>query len=81
MATTTLRYGYSSMTTPSSTFDFNMADRTQVLKKRTRVLGGFDPSDYESQYLWASARDGTQVPISLVYRKDKLQRGKNPLLL
>ena len=81
VATTTLRYGYSSMTTPSSTFDFNMADRTQVLKKRTRVLGGFDPSDYESQYLWASARDGTQVPISLVYRKDKLQRGKNPLLL
>ncbi len=81
VATTTLRYSYSSMTTPTSTYDFNMADQTQVLRKRTRVPGNFDPDDYESRYLWATARDGTQVPISLVYRKDRLERGKNPTVL
>lgn len=79
--TTTLRYAYSSMTTPSSTYDFDLATRTQELKKRERVVGDFDPSHYESQYLWATATDGTRVPVSLVYRKDLLERGKNPLLL
>ncbi len=79
--THTLRYVYTSMTTPSTTYDYDMRARTQELKKRTKVLGDFDPDDYESRYLWAEARDGTRVPISLVYRKDLLDRGENPLLL
>ena len=79
--THTLRYAYSSLTTPWSTYDFDLAERTQELKKRERVVGDFDPSDYQSEYLWATATDGTQVPISLVYRKDQLRRGENPLLL
>ena len=81
VATSTLRYSYSSMTTPSSTYDFNMANRTQVLKKRTKVSGGFNPENYQTQYLWAPARDGTEIPISLVYRKDQLDRGNNPTVL
>jgi oligopeptidase B len=80
-STTTLRYVYTSMTTPMSTYDFDMATRTQELMKRDRVLGGFDPADYESKYLWATARDGNRVPVSIVYRKDQLDRGQNPLLL
>lgn len=79
--TTTLRYSYSSMTTPTSTYDFNMEDRTQLLKKRTKVPGGFNPNDYESQYIWATARDGTEIPISLVYRKDTFDPGTNPTVL
>ena len=79
--TSILRYAYSSMTTPWSTYDFDMATREQELKKRDRVLGDFDPEDYESEYLWAEARDGTRVPLSIVYRKDQFQRGTNPLLL
>lgn len=81
VATNTLRYSYSSMTTPPSTFDFNMEKQTQVLKKQTRVSGDFRPENYESQYVWATAEDGTPIPISLVYRKDKLDRGKNPTVL
>jgi oligopeptidase B len=80
-STTTLRYVYTSMTTPTSTYDFDMATRTQELMKRDLVLGDFDPEDYESKYLWATARDGARVPVSIVYRKDQLDRGNNPLLL
>ena len=78
--THTLRYVYTSMTTPSTTYDFDMRTREQTLMKREKVLGDFDPADYESQYLWVEARDGTQVPVSLVYRKDLFERGKNPLV-
>jgi oligopeptidase B len=79
--THTLRYVYTSMTTPSTTYDYDMRAGTQELKKRTKVVGDFDPDDYQSRYLWAEARDGTEVPISLVYRKDTIDRGENPLLL
>lgn len=79
--TNTLRFGYTSLTTPSTTYDFDMVTRERELKKQTKVLGGFDPSDYESQYVWAEARDGAKVPISLVYRKDMLDRGHNPTVL
>jgi oligopeptidase B len=76
-----LRYVYTSMTTPNSTYRFDMAAGTQELLKREKIGGGFDPDNYESRYLWATARDGVQVPISIVYRKDQLDRGHNPLLL
>ena len=79
--TTVLRYGYTSMTTPRSTYDYDMAARTTTLRKRDEVLGGFDPSGYVTERLHAPARDGVQVPISIVYRKDLVKNGKAPLLL
>lgn len=80
-ATTLLRYGYSSLTTPNSVFDYDMAARTKTLLKQDSVLGGFDRNNYESKRLWATAGDGTQVPVSLVYRKGFTQDGAAPMLL
>ncbi len=77
-----LRYGYTSMTTPNSTFDYDMNARTKTLLKQEEVLGGFDKDDYKTERLYATAGDGTRVPISLVYRKDLFRRnGSAPLLL
>ena len=80
-ATTVLRYHYSSMTTPPSVFDYDMATTERTLRKQTRVLGGFDAQNYVTERLDAEARDGTAVPISLVYRRDLRREGGNPLLL
>ncbi|MDZ7738992.1 MAG: S9 family peptidase [Bacteroidales bacterium] len=76
-----LRYTYTSLTTPSSTFDFNMKTREEELLKQTEVLGDFSADNYKSERLWATADDGTQIPISLVYRKGFEQNGQSPLLL
>lgn len=77
-----LRYGYNSLTTPSSTIDFNMKTKEKEVKKETEVLGGkFQKENYESKRVWATATDGTQIPISMVYRKGIKQDGKNPFLL
>ena len=76
-----LRYAYSSLTTPNSTYDYNMKSREKVLRKQDKVLGDFDPQRYEARRLYATAGDGTRVPISLVYRKGLKPNGKNPLLL
>jgi oligopeptidase B len=76
-----LRFVYASMTTPESVYDYNMITRERVLLKREEVLGGFDPADYRTERLMATARDGTRVPISLVYRKGMVRDGSNPLLL
>jgi Protease II len=76
-----LRYSYSSLTTPSSTYSYNMETGAVSLLKQTEVLGGFDKNNYESKRLWAKAADGTQVPISLVYRKGYPQDGTGKLLL
>ncbi len=77
-----LRYGYTSMTTPNSTFDYDMNARTKTLLKQEEVLGGFDKNRYQTERLYATAGDGTRVPISLVYRKDLFRRnGSAPLLL
>ncbi|MFT6177086.1 MAG: oligopeptidase B, partial [Bacteroidia bacterium] len=65
-----LRYGYTSMTTPSSVFDYNMATRDKVLLKQQIVLGGYDESLYDSKRIWATARDGKKIPMSVVYRKE-----------
>jgi oligopeptidase B len=80
-ATTLLRYSYSSLTTPNSVYDYNMAAKTKTLLKQDSVLGGFDKNNYESKRLWATAGDGTLVPVSLVYRKGFVQDGTAPMLL
>jgi oligopeptidase B len=77
-----LRYAYTSLTTPRSVYDYDLDRRTRVLVKQDEVLGGFDPAAYRTERLWATAADGAQVPISLVYRVDRFRRdGRNPLLL
>jgi oligopeptidase B len=77
-----LRYNYNSLTTPSSVIDFNMETREKKIKKESEVLGGkFNKDNYESKRIWAIAADGTQIPISMVYRKGMKQNGDNPLLL
>ena len=78
--TDVLRYGYSSLTTPNSTYDYNMVTREKTLMKQQEVVGDFDPANYKTERLWAPARDGVKVPISLVYRKD-LKKDDMPLLL
>jgi oligopeptidase B len=79
-ATTTLRFVYTSLTTPASTFDYDLETRERVLRKRQPVPN-YDPSLYASERSFATARDGTRVPISLVYRRDRRQGGPQPLLL
>ncbi len=76
-----LRFSFTSLTTPGSTFDYNMETREKKLLKQQEVLGGFNPSNYESKRLYAIAHDGVKVPVSLVYRKGISLNGKNPCLL
>lgn len=76
-----LRYGYTSLTTPSSTFDYNMDTKEKELKKQQEVIGGYDPKNYVTERLMAKATDGTMVPISLVYKKGFEKNGQKPLLL
>lgn len=78
---TTLRYGYTSLTTPSSVYDYNMVTKVKTLKKQQEVLGGYNPTDYVTERLNATAKDGTKVPISLVYKKGFKKDGNAPLLL
>jgi oligopeptidase B len=74
-----LRYNYTSLTTPATTYEFNMATGRRSLLKVTPVLGGFDAANYKTEYLHAVARDGVQIPISIVYRKDTPRDGTAPL--
>lgn len=76
-----LRFSYSSLTTPYSTFDYNMKSKEKKLLKRQEVVGDFDPARYQAERLYAEAKDGTKVPISLVYKKGIQRDGNNPLLL
>ena len=77
-----LRYGYQSLATPASVIDFNMKTKEKNILKEHEVLGGkFDKNNYIEERIWATAKDGTKVPISMVYRKGMLKNGKNPLLL
>jgi oligopeptidase B len=76
-----LRYGYQSLTTPSSVIDFDMKTKTKTVLKEQEVLGGnFDKNNYNEERIWATATDGTKVPISIVYKKGMIKNGKNPLL-
>jgi oligopeptidase B len=77
----TLRYSYTSLTTPRSVYDYNMDDRSKVLLKEQEVLGDFDKSNYEAKRLYANSRDGKQIPVSIVYRKGIEKDGNNPTLL
>jgi len=79
--TEVLRYSYSSLTTPRSVYDYNMKTGEKKLLKREEVLGKFNPDDYQSERLTATAQDGTKIPISLVYRKGLTKDSNNPLLL
>jgi oligopeptidase B len=80
--TNLIRYGYNSMTTPSSVIDFNVETKTKDIKKEQQVLGGkFDKNKYKSERLWATAIDGTQIPISIVYHKKTKITKDTPLLL
>lgn len=76
-----LRFGYSSLTTPASVFDYNMASRERELKKQMEVVGGYNSDDYQSERIWAKAKDGVDIPISLVYKKSLKKESGNPLLL
>jgi len=79
--TNILRYGYMSLTTPSSVLDFNMETKDKKVLKETEILGGkFDKNNYESKRVWAPAADGTMIPISMVYRKGMKIDGTNPVL-
>lgn len=80
--TVVLRYGYTSMTTPSSTIDFNMVTKEKTVLKEQEVLGGkFDKDNYESERIWATSKDSTKIPMSIVYRKGIKKDGKNPVLM
>lgn len=79
--TNILRVGYTSLTTPTSTFDYEMDTKGLELLKRQEVVGGYDPLLYQSERLYASSRDGKEVPISLVYKKGTKLDGSSPLLL
>lgn len=74
-----LRYGYTSLTTPSSAIDFNMRTHKETLLKEQEVLGTFNKEDYESKRIWVNAKDGTKVPLSLVYKKTTKLDGTAPL--
>jgi len=77
-----LRYGYNSMTTPSSVFETNMDTKETETLKQQEVLGGqFDSNNYQSERVMIEARDGTKVPVSIVYRKGMEKNGQNPFLL
>jgi oligopeptidase B len=76
-----LRYGYSALTTPNSTFDFNMRTKEKTLLKQQEIVGGYTEADYQSERVWATAQDGTKIPISMVYRKGITKTGNNPILL
>jgi oligopeptidase B len=76
---TKLRYVYSSLTTPESVYEYDMANGTTRLLKREKISGGFDPSMYTSERIFIKARDGTRVPVSLVYKTSLRRPGKNPL--
>lgn len=79
--TNVLRYSYTSLTTPSSMFDYNMDTKTKTLLKQEEVVGGYNVADYQSERAYATAEDGTKIPISIVYKKGMKKDGKNPTLL
>ncbi len=80
--TDVLRYTYSSLTTPNSTYEYNMYEKKQLLLKQTEVIDpAFAIDNYTSERLFATATDGTKIPVSLIYKKGIEKNGKNPLLL
>jgi oligopeptidase B len=76
-----LRFTYASFITPNSVYDYNMRTRKRELKKQKEVLGGYDPDEYQSERIFATAGDGTRIPISMVYKKGMVKDGSTPLYL
>lgn len=81
MDTHVLRYGYTSLTTPNSTYDYDMRSRSRTLLKQQEVVGGYNPADYQTERLWAIAKDGTKIPMSIVYKKGLQKNSENPTML
>ena len=79
--TSTVRYIYTSLTTPTTTYEYDMNTKSQKMLKQEEVVGGYNPEDYSSERLFATATDGTKVPISLVYKKGTELSNNTPLLL
>jgi oligopeptidase B len=76
-----LQFRYTSLVTPPATYDYNMDTKQRQLRSQEAVLGGYDPGQYQSERIFASAPDGVRVPVSLVYKKGLVRNGKRPLLL
>ena len=79
--TTNLRFSYSSMTTPSEVYDYDMASRTRMLRKRQEIPSGHNPADYVTTRIMATSHDGAEVPVSILHRRDLKRDGNAPLLL
>jgi oligopeptidase B len=79
--TTNLRFSYSSMTTPSEVYDYDMAKRTRILRKRQEIPSGHNPADYVTTRIMAKSHDGAEVPVSILHRRDLARDGTAPLLL
>jgi len=77
----TLRYNYTSLTTPASVYDYNMETADKKLMKQQEIVGGYNPGDFVSERIYATAKDGTKVPVSIVYKKGFVKDGNAPLLL
>ncbi|MFT6715374.1 MAG: oligopeptidase B [Saprospiraceae bacterium] len=75
------RYGYTSLVTPSTIFDYHFEGKTQEVKKQQKIIGGYDESKYATERINATAAEGTKIPISLVYKKESFVEGQSPLLL
>lgn len=80
-STDQFRFVYSSMLTPKTVYDYDMRNRTKTLKKQTEVQGGYDPSQYQMERIFARASDGAMIPITLIYKKGMIRDGKTPLWL
>lgn len=76
-----LRYDYSSLKVPASLYDYDMGSKENTLLKQKEIIGGYNPDDYETERVWAKAKDGKMIPISMVYKKGIVKDGTNPLLL
>jgi oligopeptidase B len=79
--TTNLRFSYSSMTTPSEVYDYDMASRARILRKRQEIPSGHNPADYVTTRIMATSHDGAEVPVSILHRRDLQRDGRAPLLL
>ncbi len=79
--TTTLRFAYSSMTTPAETYDYDMASRQRTLRKRQQIPSGHDPAAYVTTRIMVPSHDGAEVPVSILHRRDFTRDGRAPLLL
>ncbi|WP_297099777.1 S9 family peptidase [uncultured Draconibacterium sp.] len=79
--TDVFRFSYTSLTTPNSIYDYNLKTKERTLLKQDEVLGGFNKDDYETKRIYATAGDGTKIPMSIVYKKGMVKNGNNPTLL